>query len=202
MIAMSSRGPELTRQAILEAAFAEIHEHGFQAASLDRILSKTNVTKGALYHHFPSKHALGLAVVDEVISKEVMEWRVAALGGHEDPFEAIILAAQAEVASLTPSEMEQGCPLNNLIHEMSPLDEEFRLHLQAIVVRWQKAIAETLRRGQTTGRVRADVDCDAVAWFVLSIYAGVMGLSKVMEKQFLLAVGIGQVRAYFNGLRA
>ena len=53
-----------TRQVILEAAYEEIHVRGFQAASLSKILSSTNVTKGALYHYFPTKLALGYAVVD------------------------------------------------------------------------------------------------------------------------------------------
>lgn len=51
----------------LDAAFSEIHRHGFQAASLTQILTDTGLTKGALYHHFPDKKALGLAVIQEVI---------------------------------------------------------------------------------------------------------------------------------------
>lgn len=58
---------DLTRQRILEAGFAEMHRHGFQAASVANILIDTGLTKGALYHHFSSKKDLGLAVVNEVI---------------------------------------------------------------------------------------------------------------------------------------
>jgi AcrR family transcriptional regulator len=61
------RAPEETRDAILTSAFDEMYEHGFQAASLSRILDRAGVTKGALYHHFGSKMDLGYAVVDEVI---------------------------------------------------------------------------------------------------------------------------------------
>ena len=61
---MDSRQPDLTRQRILEASFAEIHRQGFQAASVANILTTTGLTKGALYHHFPSKKDLGLAVID------------------------------------------------------------------------------------------------------------------------------------------
>jgi AcrR family transcriptional regulator len=64
---MSKRDPDHTRRGILAAAFAEIHRQGFQAASVANILADTGLTKGALYHHFPDKKALGLAVIDEVI---------------------------------------------------------------------------------------------------------------------------------------
>ena len=56
-----------TRAAILEAAFEEIYAHGFHASSIDAILERTELTKGALFHQFASKLELGYAVVDEVI---------------------------------------------------------------------------------------------------------------------------------------
>ena len=59
--------PEKTRKALLGAAFNEIYHRGYQAASIDEILKNAGVTKGALYHHFESKKALGLAVIDEVL---------------------------------------------------------------------------------------------------------------------------------------
>ncbi len=52
--AHAKRDPDATRQALLLAAFEEMHCQGFRSSSLDNILAKTGVTKGALYHHFPS----------------------------------------------------------------------------------------------------------------------------------------------------
>ena len=63
------RVPDITRSKILEAAYQEIHVQGFQSASMSEILLKAGVTKGALYHHFENKMALGYAVVDEVVAK-------------------------------------------------------------------------------------------------------------------------------------
>src|SRR6202044_3625075 len=65
------RDPERTRERLLRAASREIYRSGFQSASLDRILVSAGVTKGALYHHFENKEALGYAVVEEVISPDV-----------------------------------------------------------------------------------------------------------------------------------
>ena len=67
------RAPDVTREKLLNAAFEEMYLRGFQAASLDTILARAGVTKGALYHHFPDKAALGYAVVDEVIRQPVLE---------------------------------------------------------------------------------------------------------------------------------
>jgi AcrR family transcriptional regulator len=54
---------------LLRAAFREVYPSGFRTADVDAILAAAGVTKGALYHHFESKEALGHAVVDEVIAE-------------------------------------------------------------------------------------------------------------------------------------
>ena len=67
------RDPERTRERLLHAAFREVHRSGFQSAGIDTILAATNVTKGALYHHFDSKEALGYAIVEEIVAKLVRD---------------------------------------------------------------------------------------------------------------------------------
>ena len=64
---MGSRASDVTRDKLLQAAFEEIYRRGFQSTSLDTILAKAGVTKGALYHYFPDKASLGYAVVEEVV---------------------------------------------------------------------------------------------------------------------------------------
>ena len=68
---MVKRDPEQTRQNILAAAFEEVHGNGFRGASLERILADTGLTKGALYHHFPNKDALGHALIDETLREMI-----------------------------------------------------------------------------------------------------------------------------------
>ncbi|GAA2104390.1 ScbR family autoregulator-binding transcription factor [Kitasatospora saccharophila] len=53
-----------SRQAILEAAAEVFDLRGYDAAGTNEILARTGLTRGALYHHFPSKEAIALAVLD------------------------------------------------------------------------------------------------------------------------------------------
>jgi AcrR family transcriptional regulator len=57
---------EDTRRSLLDASRHEFAAKGFAGASLDDIASRARVTKGALYHHFPSKAALLEAVYVEL----------------------------------------------------------------------------------------------------------------------------------------
>jgi AcrR family transcriptional regulator len=53
-----------SRRSILEAAAYEFGERGYDAASTNEILARAGLTRGALYHHFPSKEAIAAALVE------------------------------------------------------------------------------------------------------------------------------------------
>lgn len=198
----AKRDPEATRAEILRAACREIHEKGFRGASLDKILAETGVTKGALYHHFPDKDALGYAVVEEVIRAEVLETWVRPLIGAEDPIRAIqgILRGLAEKKS--EAACRCGCPLNNLAQEMSPLDEGFRMRIEAVFKLWRGAVAEALERGRIAGSVRKEVNARTAAAFIVASFEGITGLAKnAQDPSVLHTAGAGLV-FYLESLRA
>ncbi|MFJ9739684.1 ScbR family autoregulator-binding transcription factor [Streptomyces sp. NPDC101166] len=53
-----------SRRSILEAAADVFGERGYDAASTNEILARAGLTRGALYHHFPSKEAIATALVE------------------------------------------------------------------------------------------------------------------------------------------
>jgi len=53
-----------SRHSILEAAAAVFGERGYDAASTNEILARAGLTRGALYHHFPSKEAIAAALAE------------------------------------------------------------------------------------------------------------------------------------------
>lgn len=56
-----------TRASVLAAARAEFTEHGFALAKVDRIAERAELTRGAVYSNFPSKRALYLAVLIDMV---------------------------------------------------------------------------------------------------------------------------------------
>lgn len=173
------RDPDATREALLEAAFKEIYRTGFRAASLDAILAEAGVTRGALYHHFGSKRGLGHAVVDERVKPLVRERYIHPVRDAEDPMKALReMGLRMERELLKIGILLVGCPVNNLVQEMSGVDEGFRQRLAAILKEWKDTIAHALRRGQARNLVRLDVDAEAVATFVVGSYQGACGLAK------------------------
>lgn len=152
---------------------------GFNASSLDSILAAAGVTKGALYHHFGSKQELGYAVVEERVRRLVHERYIEPFRQAEDPAEGLSrMGRHMEEELLKTGILSRGCPVNNLVQEMSGVDEGFRRRLSAILEEWKNTIADRIRRGQARGLIRLEVDAEALATFVVASYQGATGFAK------------------------
>jgi TetR/AcrR family transcriptional regulator, transcriptional repressor for nem operon len=196
------REPDITREKLLAAAFDEIYRRGFQAASLDTILSKAGVTKGALYHHFPDKRALGFAVVDNMVRDLLLERWLGVLNRQPgDPLTAIQGMLKERAIRLTDHEVELGCPLNNLAQEMSPLDEPFRRRVSATYDRWIEGFSQVLKKGQSEGSVRGDLNPRQVATFLVGAIEGSFGLAKSARSEAMLRSNLAVLSRLLDGLR-
>ena len=55
-----------TRAHVIEVATRLFAAHGYEGTSVEAVQAESGVSRGSLYHHFPGKEALFLAVMDEV----------------------------------------------------------------------------------------------------------------------------------------
>ncbi|NOQ36305.1 MAG: TetR family transcriptional regulator [Methylococcaceae bacterium] len=196
------RNPENTRLRILNAAFEEIHKHGFQGMRIDAVLKKTNLKKGALYHHFPSKQALGYAVFEEIIEKTIIELWINPLKNYDNPIEGFKAVFIEAGQSWDDEFFKQGCPLNNLSQEMTPIDEGFRQRIQAFFNLWRDAIANELSRGQQQGLIKKEIDVTEVARFIITASEGAHAQAKIAQnKQEYFSCG-KQLAIYLDTLLA
>lgn len=196
------RDPETTRAKLLEAGFREVYQHGFQAASVDDILRRLSLTKGAFFHHFPNKTEFGYALVDEVISGMIRAQWVEPLATSADPLTTIGDAFEAGARYLASTPVNLGCPLNNLAQEMSPLDDGFRLRTQQVFELWMQTYELALRRGQTNGTVTTKADPKAVAFALVAEIEGILSLAKNSQNPQALAIGGKNLRRQLEALRA
>jgi TetR/AcrR family transcriptional regulator, transcriptional repressor for nem operon len=194
------RDPRRTRETLLQAAFRRVYESGYQGTDLDTILDGAGVTKGALYHHFESKEALGHAIVEEVIAGITRDKWLVPLQESGDPIDILVGIVQS--TSLRPEDVRCGCPLNNLAQEMSPLDEGFRRRLARVFGDWQDGIASALRAGRKRGLVRQDVDPAETATYLVALYEGYISLAKNVQDARVLGRGKVRIVRYLESLRA
>jgi TetR/AcrR family transcriptional regulator, transcriptional repressor for nem operon len=195
-----TRGADATRRALLDAAFAEIYRHGFQAASVADILKNTRVTKGAFFHHFPTKKALGYAVVDEVIAAMIRAQWVEPLARSGDALATILDEFRKGIDLLEAAPVNLGCPLNNLAQEMSPIDRGFQRRTQKVFDAWVGCFARALERERAAGRIRRSVDANETALYLVSQIEGLLSLSKNAQSTRVLRTGWRAMKGFFATL--
>jgi TetR/AcrR family transcriptional repressor of nem operon len=189
--------PTVTRAKILGAAFKEFYRHGFQGGSLNRVVDEARVTKGSIFHHFDGKNALGYAVVDELLYEMIDEEWFKPLQASSDPIAEIkrIINAKGREYARDAAKLCQGCPINNLAQEMSPLDKGFQKRIARIYDDWRQSIATALENGIEHGTVRKDVSPHAVAALMVAAFAGMAGTVKSAQSPNLF----GQIREALFG---
>jgi AcrR family transcriptional regulator len=85
---------EATKAALLEEATTLFAQRGYAGTSLEDVASASQVTRGAVYHHFASKQALFEAVLDLQEARVTAEV-IAAAGAASNPWDAAMLALDA-----------------------------------------------------------------------------------------------------------
>ncbi|WP_433373997.1 TetR/AcrR family transcriptional regulator [Actinoplanes sp. CA-142083] len=100
-----ARGRE-TREHLVRVATRLFATQGYEGTSIEAVLQETGVSRGSLYHHFPGKEALFLAVFQELEVRVVAEI-AGSVAGLSDPVEAIGVACLAWIRMAGDPEVQQ-----------------------------------------------------------------------------------------------
>ncbi|WP_192180107.1 TetR/AcrR family transcriptional regulator [Mesorhizobium amorphae] len=168
------------RNRVLDVAEASFQERGYHASSIGDLMAAAGVTGGALHHHFPTKKALALAVIKERVAAAVEETWIAPVQAAGSAREGIRAVFEAVAAELEQQGFVRGCPLNNLAHELSLADPDFRVALASIFAAWREAIAGKVRTDQQTGEEQG-TDPDRFSALAVAAYSGAMSMAKAAQ---------------------
>ena len=188
------------RSRILLCAFDEMYEHGFQGMRIENILKETKLGKGAIYHHFSSKQALGYAVVDEILVVTSKN-QLSGLNTSDDPMALFCELLLNHANNCTKTDIVKGCPLNNLAQEMAGIDSGFQERLSLIFDQRHDFLTLALKRGKALGQIREDVQEWTVAAYILRSIQGCVGTAKCMQSPEMFTDLINVLCGYIEGLR-
>ncbi len=179
--AKSTKGAA-TRDQILNAAARLIHVQGYHSTSLDDVLRESGVGKGNFYYYFKSKEDLGYAIIDRITRGFVERSLGPSFQDAEaDPVGQIRTFLDRVLEAQRQRNCVGGCVMGNLASELSDVHEGFRQRLASLFDIWRTHLADAVRRGQTRGRLRADVDAARLAQFLVAGLEGSILLSKVTK---------------------
>src|SRR3982751_5162824 len=110
--------PQGNRGKMLDVAAELFQARGYHATSLGDVMTAAGVSGGALHHHFPTKKALALKVIEERVAASVQETWIEPVLAASTAREGVRAVFMAVAAELEQQGYVRGCPLNNLAHEL------------------------------------------------------------------------------------
>ena len=177
---LSDKRSDTTRDQILRAAAHQFAQRPYYAVGLDDILAEAQLTKGAMYFHFRSKHALALAIVDEQIERyteAVQNLLARKLSGLETLIDVSYLVAVGDITQ------DVTRAAFNLLESVGRTEK-----LQArLLGGWIQLVGEIAERGIAEGDIIEQGDPEDVGRLVVSIYVGMRQASSLDEPVQLLS---------------
>ncbi|MDD3343403.1 MAG: TetR/AcrR family transcriptional regulator [Sulfurospirillaceae bacterium] len=158
---------ETTRDKLINATFDEVFSHGYQGASLSDILAKAGVHKGSMYHFFANKKEMALAAIEEtVLNRNIEKYRYVETytGGLLEEF-------YTRLRDTSERDFKRGCPIANIVQEMSNIDEEFNVLMQSIYGEFRSNVKAIFDKAVTVGEMKP-CDTTKLALFTTSTIEG------------------------------
>jgi len=187
--------PPTTRERLVTTAMALFWEKGYDSTSVADVLQKARVNSGSLYHFFPGKQDLLLAVLDmyhQGIGPMLLEpaWK-----GVGDPIERIFALLARYRRGIVMTKCTYGCPIGSLALEIHEPDPPVREALAKNFAAWVRAIEGCLE--EAGPRIPARVNRRALAEFVLTTMEGAVMQSRTHRDVAYFDRSVGQLREYF-----
>jgi TetR/AcrR family transcriptional repressor of nem operon len=196
-----SRGGE-TKEKILQAAEALVLEHGFGATSIDQILAKTGITKGAFFYHFKSKADLAQALIGRYVRRDddlLHTYIAKAEKLSRDPLQQILIFIGLTEELLR--ELEQphpGCMIASFLYQF----EEFNVDTKSAVINgfdeWHRVLDEKFSRVIEQNTPRLSVTPRQLVDNFLALFEGGTVISKMSSNPKALAEQITHYKNYIE----
>jgi TetR/AcrR family transcriptional repressor of nem operon len=189
-----------TRERILDGAERLILEHGLAATTVDAILAETGTSKGAFFHHFPTKNDLARALVQRYAASDVAflhEYMARAERVSDDPavqlveFIRLFEDAADEMVTQQPS-----CLYVSYIYDRQLFEDGTNDVIVGAVLAWRERLAEKLRAAAEAHPPQVAFDPDAVADHVFATFEGAFMLARTMSDPDIMRRQLGLVRGY------
>ncbi|HQP31631.1 MAG TPA: TetR family transcriptional regulator C-terminal domain-containing protein [Deltaproteobacteria bacterium] len=174
-------GKETTRATIIREGARLIHKKGFNATGLSDIITAAGVPKGSFYFYFKSKEEFGLAVIDHYAEAITAMIQASVEDAGRPPLHRLSAFMDGFASLFEKMGHTRGCPIGNLMQEMSDLNEAFRNKVGKVYARMAEAITRCLAEAKDSGDITEELDPAQTAQFILDSWEGAIMHMKLVK---------------------
>lgn len=171
-----------THGKLLEAARHAFIQYGYERASVNQIIELAGSSKGAFYHHFDSKEAVFLELMDRRLQDQRDQLRQAVFAGGVTRLEDL-LALSVETG-FNVYRNQDWAPLYMEFWAYATRNHALRERMAEMYHRWRSYLADLIVAAQGVGVISREVSPAKTAGMVIAIFEG-MQLQLLMEEDVL-----------------
>lgn len=190
--------PDSTRDRLIDAAMELFHVQGYGATGVAQILKKAECNSGSLYHFFPTKEDLLLAVLEKYKVMLYPALLDPIWGRLSDPIEKIFGLLDGYRQMLIETQCTFGCPIGNLALELAHTHPHAAKLIAENFHGWRDAVKRCL--DDASGRFPEDLDRLQLASFVLTVMEGGVMQARAEKSLQPFDAAVTQLRDYFDRL--
>jgi TetR/AcrR family transcriptional repressor of nem operon len=197
-----ARDGKPTRDKILSESRALILKNGYSGTSIDNILEKTGITKGAFFYHFKTKNLLAKALLED-FAKEDIFYMNEALEKTEplkgDALQRLLQFIQEFIDMISDlSEPPPGCLYATYLSENNQFDKEIWEFISTTILLWRSTLEMLIHNVLEENKIKIEVDVASLADLLVVIFEGSYVISKAVNEADLTAKQLTHLKNYFQ----
>jgi TetR/AcrR family transcriptional repressor of nem operon len=193
-----TRSGAATRDRILDNAERLVLDQGLAATSVDDILAAAGTSKGAFFHHFPTKGHLARALVERYVTADLAfldEFMAQAENDHGDPGRQLLAFLQAFVdASDELARHQPSCLYVSYIYDRQLTADGTNDLIRTTFLAWRERLTEKLRQAAERHPPVRLLDVDALADHVVVTFEGAFVLARAIADPGVMRAQLALVR--------
>jgi TetR/AcrR family transcriptional repressor of nem operon len=196
---LSSRQAESsTRERLLEAAIGLSLEKGFADTTVAEVCERADLTKGAFFHYFNDKEAMGKAVLEQWIANGNANYGAAPFWEVPDPLERLYgyIDFTAELTRTGPC----GCLVGIYSQELWQSQPELRADCEAAFAAWADGLAELFDEAKGRHAPKASFDPRSLAYHFIAVFEGGLILARAYKRPQIVGEQLEHFKRYVKTL--
>jgi TetR/AcrR family transcriptional repressor of nem operon len=184
------------RNKLLESAFSIIRQKGYAATSVDELCAGAGVTKGAFFHHFPSKDSLAIAALTQWTEMTEAFFSSAPYHDLSDPLDRVLGYLDFRKAMLRGDVAEFSCLAGTMVQEVYGTHPDIR-HACDVSIGGQAANVESdIAEAMKHYRIRPPWTAESLALHTQAVLQGAFILAKAKGNAAVAEASIDHLRRY------
>jgi TetR/AcrR family transcriptional repressor of nem operon len=183
---------------LLEAARDLIRAKGFAATSIDDLCRDADVTKGALFHHFRNKEALGIAVAAFWTETTSAFFKDAPYHRHQDPLDRLLGYVEFRKSIMNGDLAEFTCLVGTMTQEVYGSHPAILEECAASIFGHAATLEPDIAEVMTIRRIKADWTPASLARYTQAVLQGAFVLAKATGDRAVALESIDHLKRYLT----